>query len=75
MHQVREKGMIEEKYFDYLDQFFNDFPTCYIKILLGDLNAKVGRGNIFKPKLGNESLHQDRNNNGFGIVKVAPSKI
>jgi len=28
-----------------------------INILLGDFNSKVGRENIFKLKIGNESLH------------------
>jgi hypothetical protein len=28
-----------------------------MKILLGDFNAKVGRENIFKPTIRNESLH------------------
>ena len=32
-----------------------------MKILLGDFNAKVGRENIFKPTIGNESLHQYSN--------------
>jgi hypothetical protein len=34
----------------------------HMKILLGDFNAKVGKENIFKPIIGNESLHQDSNN-------------
>ena len=45
-----------------------------MKILLGDFNAKVGRENIFKPKIGNESLHQDSNDNGVRIVKFGTSK-
>ena len=30
-----------------------------MKILLGYFNAEVGRENIFKPTIGNESLHQE----------------
>jgi hypothetical protein len=39
-----------------------------MKILLEDFNAKVGRENIFKPTSGNESLHQDSNDNGVRTV-------
>ena len=46
-----------------------------MKILLGDFNAKVGRENIFKPTTGNESLHQDSNDNGVRIVNFASPKI
>ena len=42
-----------------------------MKILLGDFNAKVGREKIFKPTIGNESLHQFNNDNGFRIVNFA----
>jgi endonuclease/exonuclease/phosphatase family metal-dependent hydrolase len=45
-----------------------------MKILLGDFNAKVGRENIFKPTIGNGSLHQDSNDNGVRIVNFATSK-
>ena len=45
-----------------------------MKSLLGDSNAKVGRENIFKPTIGNESLHQDGNDNGVGIINIATSK-
>ena len=45
-----------------------------MKILLGDFNAKVGRENTFTPTIGNESLHQDSNDNGVRIVNFATSK-
>jgi len=45
-----------------------------MKILLGDFNAKVGRENIFKLTIGNQSLHYDSNENGVRTVKFATSK-
>jgi hypothetical protein len=39
-----------------------------MKIILGDFNMKVGRENIFKPKIGNESLHEIR------VINFATSK-
>jgi len=46
-----------------------------MKILLGDFNSKVGRDNIFKLTIGNESLNQDSNDNGVRKVNFAISKI
>jgi len=45
-----------------------------MKILLGDFLSKVGRENIFEPTIGNESLHQENNDNGVRIVNFATSK-
>ena len=45
-----------------------------MKILLRDFNAKLGVDDICKPKIGNESLHQDGNDNGVRIVNFAVSK-
>jgi hypothetical protein len=45
-----------------------------MKILLGDFNAKVSRENIFKPTIGNESLHEISNENGVRVVNFATSK-
>jgi hypothetical protein len=47
---------------------------CMWSILLGDFNAKVGKENIFIPTVGNESLHQDGNDNGVRTVNFATSK-
>ena len=46
-----------------------------MKILLGDFNSKVARENIFKPTIGNESLHQDGNANGVRIVNLQRQKF
>jgi hypothetical protein len=45
-----------------------------MKMLLGDFNAKVGREDIFKPTIGNESLHEISNDNGVRVVNFAASK-
>ena len=45
-----------------------------MKIILVDFNVKEGRENIFKPTTGNESLHQDSNDNSARIVNFAKSK-
>jgi hypothetical protein len=45
-----------------------------MKILLY-LNAQVGREDIFKSTIGNESLHETSNNNGVRVLNFATSKI
>jgi hypothetical protein len=57
-----------------LEQVFDKFPRYYMKILLGNFNAKVGTDDIFKSVIGNESLHETRNDNEFRIVNFATSK-
>jgi hypothetical protein len=42
--------------------------------LLGDFNEKVGREDIFKPIIGNESLHEASNDNGIRVVNLGTSK-
>jgi hypothetical protein len=45
-----------------------------MKILLGDFNAKVGRKDISKPTIGNESSHEINNDNGIRVLNFATSK-
>jgi endonuclease/exonuclease/phosphatase family metal-dependent hydrolase len=44
------------------------------QLLLGDFNAKVGREDIFKLTIGNESPHKISNNNGDRVVNFATTK-
>jgi hypothetical protein len=39
-----------------------------MKILLGDFNANIGREDIFKPIISNESLHETSNDNRVRVV-------
>ena len=64
----------KESLYEELEQGFDHFPKYDMKILLEDFNSKGGRENIFKPTIGNESLHQDSNDNGVRIVNFAMSK-
>jgi hypothetical protein len=50
------------------------FPKYHMKILLGDFNAKVGREDISKPTIWNESLHKISNGNGIRVVNFLTSK-
>jgi hypothetical protein len=45
-----------------------------MNILLGDFSAKVGRGDIFKPTIRNESLQEISKDNGFIVVNFATTK-
>ena len=64
----------KDSFYEELEQVFDHFPRYHMKIQLGDFNAKVERENIFKPTIGNESIHQDNNDNGVRKVNFGTSK-
>jgi hypothetical protein len=55
------------------EHVFNKFPEHHMKILL-EFNAQVGREDILKPIIWNESLHKINNDNGVRVVNFATSK-
>jgi hypothetical protein len=57
-----------------LECVFDKFSKYHMKILFGEFDAKVGKENISKPTICNESLHEISNNNGFRVVNFATSK-
>jgi exonuclease III len=65
---------IKDGFYEELEQVLDQFPRYHMKILLGDFNAKVGREDIFKPIIGNESLHEATNYNRVRVVNFATSK-
>jgi hypothetical protein len=65
---------VKDSFYEELERVFDKFPKCHMKIVLGDFNAKVGKENIFKPTIGNESLHEISNDNGVRLVNFTTSK-
>ena len=47
---------IKEDFYTLQEQTISQIPSSDIQITLGDFNAKVGKENIHKPMIGNESL-------------------
>jgi len=66
-----EKSDDSKDSYEELEQVIHHFPKYHMKILGGGFNTKLGREDIFKPTNGNESLHQDSNDNGVRIVNFA----
>jgi exonuclease III len=73
MNQVKRKIMIHSSFYEELEEVFEHIPKYHMRILLGDINAKVEREDIFKPTIEYESLHYDSNGNGARIVNFAAS--
>jgi hypothetical protein len=65
---------VKDSFCEERGRVFDQLPRSDMKILLGHLNAKVGRENIFKPTIGNESLHEISNDNAVRIVNFATCK-
>jgi hypothetical protein len=62
---------IKGSFYEVLKQVFDQFPRYHMKILIRDFNKEVGREDIFKPIIGNESVHAVSNDNGFRVVNFA----
>jgi exonuclease III len=60
VHAPKEDKIVDMKasFYEELERVFDKFSKYHMTILLRDFNAKVGREDIFKPTIGNESLHQ-----------------
>jgi hypothetical protein len=65
---------VKDSFYEELECVFDKLPKYHMKILLGDFNAKVDRKDIFKPTIGNESLHEISNDDGVRLAHFATSK-
>jgi hypothetical protein len=65
---------MKDSFYEEVERVFDKFPKYHMRILLGDFTAKVGKENIFKAAIGNESLHEISSDNGVRLVNFATFK-
>jgi hypothetical protein len=65
---------VKDSFYEELERVFDKFPKYHMKILLGHFNAKIGREDIFKRTIRNESLHEISHDKGVRLVNFATSK-
>jgi hypothetical protein len=58
-----KNGVYEEP-----ERILDQFPKYHMNILLWVFNAKVGREDVFKPTIVNESLREIINDNGVRVI-------
>jgi len=46
-------------------------PSHDAKIVTGDMNAQVGKGEMYCPTIGKQSLHEKTNDNGYRLIHFA----
>ena len=63
----------KDKFYRQLDKAYEGCPRNDIKIVIGDLNAQIGRERTFKPTIGGFSLHRESNENGMRLINFAAS--
>jgi exonuclease III len=61
---------VKGSFYEELERVFDKFPKYRLKILLGDLNTKVGKEDVFKPTIGNVSLREISNDNGIITINA-----
>jgi hypothetical protein len=65
---------MKDSFYEEVKHVLDKFHKYHMKNFLGHFNAKVGKKDIFKPTIGNESLHEMSKNNGVRVVNFATSK-
>jgi hypothetical protein len=76
VHAPREDKIddMKDRFYEELENVFDKCLKNHMKILLRGFNAKVGREDILKQKIGNDSLYGISNYNGVRVIHFATSK-
>jgi exonuclease III len=71
---TEEKDDEKDNFCEDLDQIYEECPKRDVKIIIGDLNAKIGQEDLYRPIIEKYSLHTLSNDNGIRLINFACSK-
>jgi hypothetical protein len=69
-----KSGHTNDSFYEELEELFSHFLKYNMKILLRDFNAKVGKEDT-ELTTGNETLHEDSNDNCVKVEKYTAQPI
>lgn len=61
----------KDKYYENLENEMDKIPRKDIKMIVGDMNSKVGRKEIYRKITGGENKHQVINEKGIILITLA----
>ena len=65
---------VKEAFYAELEEKFDSCPQRDVKIVIGDMNARIGTEEMYKPVIGPNSLHTVTNDNGQRCINFAASR-
>jgi len=76
VHAPTEEKDDDEKdnFYEDLDQIYEECPERDVKMIIGDLNAKIRQEEMYRPITGKYSLHALSNDSGIRLINFACSK-
>ena len=76
VHAPTEDKDLGEKveFYEKLGEIWEKIPNYDIKILIGDMNAKIGKEKIYNSVTGGKSKHVESNENGRVLIQFAEEK-
>ena len=64
----------KDAFYEKLASTYDGLPAYDVKIIEGDLNAKVGKEEVYRPTIGKYSLHDLTNENGQRMIFFAAER-
>jgi exonuclease III len=67
---TEEEGEEEKgKYYEDLQKIHNKIPKHDIIKIMGDLNVKIGKEEVYQQVVGKHTLHESTNSNGESVCE------